>query len=55
MTWEEVPKNRLLEPPVTAEDFARVLRERKVKASVGVSELQRYEDWTEQFGVEGRG
>lgn len=55
MTWEEVPKNRLLEPAVTAADFVRMLNERKVKASVGVGELQRYEDWTEQFGVEGRG
>ncbi|KAH6847437.1 hypothetical protein B0I37DRAFT_391365 [Chaetomium sp. MPI-CAGE-AT-0009] len=40
MTWEKVPENRLLEPPVTADDFKRVLRDRKVKASVGVGELQ---------------
>ncbi|KAK3292806.1 P-loop containing nucleoside triphosphate hydrolase protein [Chaetomium fimeti] len=54
MTWEGVPRNRLREPPVTVGDFERVLRDRRVKASVGVSELQRYEDWTHEFGVEGR-
>lgn len=53
MTWEGVPMNRLREPAVTEEDFVSVLRDRKVKASVGVGELQRYEDWTKQFGVEG--
>ncbi|KAL2168670.1 hypothetical protein VTG60DRAFT_6953 [Thermothelomyces hinnuleus] len=53
MTWEEVPKNRLREPPVTAEDFRQVLRERRVKSSVGAGELQRYEDWTNEFGIDG--
>jgi vacuolar protein-sorting-associated protein 4 len=53
MTWERVPKNRLREPPVTAADFMQVLRERRVKSSVGVGELQKYEDWTHEFGVEG--
>jgi vacuolar protein-sorting-associated protein 4 len=53
MTWEGVPKNRLWEPPVTAADFKQVLRDRRVKSSVGVGELQRYEDWTREFGVEG--
>jgi vacuolar protein-sorting-associated protein 4 len=31
----------------------QVLRERRVKSSVGVGELQKYEDWTHEFGVEG--
>jgi vacuolar protein-sorting-associated protein 4 len=53
MTWEGVPRNRLREPPVTAADFMQVLRERRVKSSVGVGELQKYEDWTHEFGVEG--
>ncbi|KAL2268444.1 hypothetical protein VTJ83DRAFT_3290 [Remersonia thermophila] len=55
MTWEQVPKNRLVAPPVTAEDFKEVLRNRRVKASVGVGELTRYVQWTEEFGVEGSG
>ncbi|KAK4153985.1 P-loop containing nucleoside triphosphate hydrolase protein [Chaetomidium leptoderma] len=53
MTWEKVPKNRLWDPPVTAADFKQVLRDRRVKSSVGAGELQRYEDWTHEFGVEG--
>ncbi|KAK4130589.1 AAA-domain-containing protein [Trichocladium antarcticum] len=53
MTWETVPKNSLWEPPVTAADFKQVLRDRRVKSSVGVSELQRYVDWTREFGIEG--
>ncbi|EAQ83379.1 hypothetical protein CHGG_09783 [Chaetomium globosum CBS 148.51] len=39
MTWEGVPMNRLREPAVTEEDFVSVLRDRKVKASVGAASL----------------
>lgn len=53
MTWEQVPKNGLWEPPVTAADFKQVLQDRRVKSSVGVGELQKYVDWTHEFGVEG--
>ncbi len=53
MTWEGVPRNKLWEAPVTAEDFKRVLGERRVKSSVGMGELRKYEEWTEEFGVEG--
>lgn len=53
MTWEKVPQNRLWEPPVTAADFKQVLQDRRVKSSVGVGELQKYVDWTHEFGVEG--
>ncbi len=55
MTWEQVPKNGLSEPPITAADFRNILRDRRVKSSVGVGELKRYEDWTHEFGVEGSG
>ena len=55
MTWEQVPKNGLSEPPVTAADFRNILRDRRVKSSVGVGELRRYEDWTHEFGVGGSG
>ncbi|KAK4139691.1 P-loop containing nucleoside triphosphate hydrolase protein [Dichotomopilus funicola] len=54
MGWEDVPENRLRVGPVTAEDFKRVLRNRTVKSSVGAGESQRYEDWTREFGVEGK-
>jgi vacuolar protein-sorting-associated protein 4 len=53
MTWERVPKNGLWDSPATAADFKQVLRDRKVKSSVGVGELQKYVDWTREFGVEG--
>ena len=53
MTWEKVPKNGLWDLPATAADFKQVLRDRKVKSSVGVGELQKYVDWTREFGVEG--
>ncbi len=53
MTWEEVPSSKLLESPVTAADFKQVLRDRRVKSSVGVGELRKYDDWTHEFGVEG--
>ncbi|KAL2131200.1 hypothetical protein VTI74DRAFT_5426 [Chaetomium olivicolor] len=55
MTWEQVPRDRLLEPRVTAEDFRVVVRERRVKSSVGAGELRKYEEWTREFGVEGSG
>ncbi|KAH6615749.1 P-loop containing nucleoside triphosphate hydrolase protein [Chaetomium sp. MPI-SDFR-AT-0129] len=54
MGWEDVPENRLRVGPVRAEDFKRVLRNRTVKSSVGAGESQRYEDWTREFGVEGK-
>lgn len=53
MTWDQVPKNRLREPLVTVEDFKQVLKERRVKSSVGAGELQRYEEWTNEFGIDG--
>lgn len=52
MTWESVPKNGLLVPAVTAEDFWSVLKEQRVKSSVGADELQRYKNWTDEFGLE---
>ncbi|KAL2117576.1 hypothetical protein VTJ04DRAFT_7236 [Mycothermus thermophilus] len=55
MTWEQVPRNRLVEPALRKEDFLEVLRNRRVKASVGKGELERYEEWTREFGVEGSG
>ncbi|KAK5658936.1 hypothetical protein OQA88_1753 [Cercophora sp. LCS_1] len=53
MTWDKVPKNKLKEQPVTAADFLQILNHGNVKASVGVGELGKYQDWTEAYGMEG--
>ena len=51
MTWRNVPPNSLLVPKVVAGDFYNALA--KAKSSVGEDELQRYEDWTQKYGMEG--
>jgi len=50
-SWRAVPESLLLEPTVSAQDFHNVLA--KAKSSVGEEELQRYDEWTKQFGMEG--
>lgn len=54
MTWKEIPKDKLKEPRVTAEDFFKILRGGKVKSTVGADELGKYEEWTETYGIEGK-
>jgi vacuolar protein-sorting-associated protein 4 len=51
MSWQEMPDNGLLPPKVRAEDFYGALA--KAKSSVRTNELQRYQEWTEEFGMEG--
>ena len=51
MTCDEVPDDRLISPPVTVEDFQRVIR--RSSSSVGQDELQKYVKWTEDFGRDG--
>jgi vacuolar protein-sorting-associated protein 4 len=51
MTWKKVPANKLREPPLTAEDLFVVMD--SVKPSVAREELARYQEWTQQFGLEG--
>ena len=51
MTCDEVPDDRLISPPVTMEDFQRVIR--RSRSSVGQDELQKYVKWTEDFGRDG--
>jgi vacuolar protein-sorting-associated protein 4 len=51
MTYNEVPRDRLLPPPVTLEDFQRVIR--RSRSSVSQDELQKYVQWTADFGRNG--
>ena len=51
MTWMDIPGDRLAVPLVTMRDFVDVMR--RAKASVGASELDRYTEWTREFGEEG--
>ncbi|KAK3377525.1 P-loop containing nucleoside triphosphate hydrolase protein [Podospora didyma] len=51
MTWKKVPPNKLKEPALTTEDLLGVLK--NVKSSVADHEIQKYHEWTEQFGLEG--
>ena len=47
-TLYNIESNALVVPLISAEDFSRALG--KAHSSVGVDELQRFIDWTEEFG-----
>ncbi|CAK7199993.1 hypothetical protein SEUCBS139899_002681 [Sporothrix eucalyptigena] len=51
MTWKDIPNGKARAPPLTLEDFFTAVS--KVKPSVGENEIQRCEEWTAQFGLEG--
>lgn len=51
MCWETVPANKLLEPVVTASDMLKALA--TSKPSVRREDLQKFEDFTRDFGSEG--
>ena len=51
MTWKDVPENKLLESKVKPEDFYKALA--KAKSSVSTEDLQRCQEWTTEFGMEG--
>lgn len=51
MNLMRVPPAELIEPEVIIEDFEMALE--KTKPSVGASDLERYEEWTAEFGMEG--
>jgi SpoVK/Ycf46/Vps4 family AAA+-type ATPase len=51
MRWTEVPSSQLKEPDLSSDDLLAAFK--KVKPSVGGEEMQKYEDWTEKFGLEG--
>jgi len=51
MTWENVPSDELVVPQVSFNDFLRAIR--TTKPSVNTADLERQEEWTDQFGSEG--
>ncbi len=51
MTLMEVPQNRLIPPPVSAEDFYTILH--SAKTSVSEADLFQHQQFTENFGMEG--
>jgi vacuolar protein-sorting-associated protein 4 len=51
MTWRDVPASKLLEPPLTTEDFYTVVN--KTKATVGEEDTKKCEAWTEMYGEDG--
>lgn len=51
MTWRDVPRSKLKEPPVQREDVFAVLE--KAKPSVSQAEIDKCAEWTEKFGSEG--
>jgi vacuolar protein-sorting-associated protein 4 len=51
MRWTKLPAEKVLEPPLNAEDFFGVIA--KSKPSVGPEEMHKYAKWTEEYGSEG--
>jgi vacuolar protein-sorting-associated protein 4 len=52
MTLFDVPKSKLSVPAVSREHFVAALE--RTSPSVAPEELQRFEDWTSEFGEDGR-
>ncbi|RYP79935.1 hypothetical protein DL769_002694 [Monosporascus sp. CRB-8-3] len=51
MMWKNVPPNKLKEPALTYEDLLVVMK--NIKSSVTEQEVEKYREWTQQFGLEG--
>lgn len=51
MDMMRVPQKELIEPEVIIEDFEMALE--KTKPSVGVGDIERYAEWTAEFGMDG--
>jgi vacuolar protein-sorting-associated protein 4 len=51
MNWRKVDPSQLLEPPLSSDDFFKVLQ--GVKPSVSEVEIKKCHEWTQQFGLEG--
>lgn len=51
VTWRDVTMSMLKESDIVRENIFSVLE--KVKASMMQGEISKYEEWTEQFGLEG--
>lgn len=50
-TLYEIEPEKLKVPDVSFPDFKRAAR--KTKPSVAVEELERFQKWTDEFGIEG--
>ncbi|KAJ3122716.1 Vacuolar protein sorting-associated protein 4, partial [Nowakowskiella sp. JEL0407] len=50
-TWSEVEGDELMEPPLTVSDFVKALA--NGRKSVNESEVQKYVEWTNDFGQDG--
>jgi hypothetical protein len=48
MTWKQVPAGKLRKPISKPDDVTKALQ--KVKATVSLEEIQKYEAWTDRFG-----
>ncbi|KAL6053221.1 Vacuolar protein sorting-associated protein 4 [Balamuthia mandrillaris] len=51
MSWNDVDSDKLLEPPITKQDFFKSLKH--TRPTVNASELVRQQQFTEEFGQEG--
>ena len=52
MSYANIAEDRLMEPPVTIEDFLQAIT--KARRTIFTSgDLKQFEDWTKQFGQEG--
>ena len=51
MTWSDVPSDQLIEPVVTYKDFLRAVG--STRPSVSKSDLERQDEFTRDFGLEG--
>ena len=49
--WTDIDSGRLLEPPVTKRDFEKALV--STRPTVNAADLEKYEEWTRDFGQEG--
>jgi vacuolar protein-sorting-associated protein 4 len=51
MSWESIDADEVLEPELNAKDFARAVK--NGKKSVNEDDLERYVNWTTEFGQDG--
>jgi len=48
MTWNDVDGDELIQPPTKFGDFEQSIR--SIKSSVGIDDITKYDEWTQQFG-----
>ncbi len=52
MNWNMIPNGKLMMPKVTKKDYRNAVE--STKPTVNQADLKRYDEWTEEFGNEGR-